>query len=68
MNTKELRLKTMSELKDLLLQNKKEAMNLRFQRVNGQLQAPARIRTVRRTVARIKTLLGQQSSTNAGAK
>lgn len=68
MKTKELRLKTVSELKDLLLQNKKEAMNLRFQRVNGQMQSPAQMRHARKAVARIKTLIGEKTSTNAGAK
>lgn len=53
----ELKTKTVSELKDLLLKSKKEAMNLRFQKINGQLESPARAKVVRRTVARIKTEL-----------
>jgi large subunit ribosomal protein L29 len=57
MKTEELRTKTVSELKDLLLKTKKEAMNLRFQKVHGQLESPARVKIVRRTVARIKTEL-----------
>jgi large subunit ribosomal protein L29 len=57
MKHEELKTKTLSELKDLLLKTKKEAMNLRFQKVSGQLESPARAKVVRRTVARIKTEL-----------
>jgi large subunit ribosomal protein L29 len=38
----------------------KEIFNLRFQRANGQLENTARVRQVRRDIARIKTLLGER--------
>ncbi len=55
-------LKAMSddELNANLIDLKKEAFNLRFQRAGGQLENTARMRTVRRDVARIKTLLGER--------
>lgn len=58
MKIADLRTKTMDELKDLLMKLRKEAFNLRFQRASGQLENSARIREVRRGIARIKTLLG----------
>jgi large subunit ribosomal protein L29 len=40
-----------------LIELKKEAFNLRFQRASGQLENTARVRQVRRDIARIKTIL-----------
>lgn len=60
MKAQELKGKTKEELRDLLLQHKKELFNLRFQKVAGQLENTARVRTVRRAIARIKTM--QQSA------
>lgn len=57
MKADELKGKTLDELKDQLLQLKKEAFNLRFQRASGQLQNTARVREVRHDIARIKTVL-----------
>ena len=53
-------LKVMSEdqLSDNVLKLKKEQFNLRFQRATGQLENTARIREVRREIARTKTLAG----------
>jgi large subunit ribosomal protein L29 len=56
----ELRGKTADELNDELMSLRKEQFNLRFQRATGQLNNTARVRTVRRDIARIKTLLHQQ--------
>jgi large subunit ribosomal protein L29 len=53
----ELKGKSGDELQTQLLDLKKEAFNLRFQRASGQLENTARIRQVRRDVARIKTVL-----------
>lgn len=58
----DLRGKSTDELNDQLLQLKKEQFNLRFQRASGQLENTARVRVVRRDIARIKTILGQQVS------
>ena len=51
----ELRSKTPDQLREQLLALKKEAFNLRFQQATGQLENTARMRVVRRDVARIKT-------------
>jgi len=55
-------LRTMSEdqLDDEALKLKKEQFNLRFQRASGQLQNTARIRVVRRDLARVKTVAAQR--------
>ncbi|MEO9903715.1 50S ribosomal protein L29 [Nisaea sp.] len=58
----DLRAKTGDELKTSLVDLKKEAFNLRFQRANGQLENTARMRQVRREIARIKTILHGQAS------
>ncbi len=54
------RLKSADELNDSLVQLRKEAFNLRFQRANGQLERTSRVREVRRTIARIETVLTEQ--------
>ena len=58
----DLRAKTGDELKTSLVDLKKKAFNLRFQRANGQLENTARMRQVRREIARIKTILHGQAS------
>jgi large subunit ribosomal protein L29 len=57
MKAVDLRGKTGDELKDQLLELKKEQFNLRFQKATGQLENTARVREVRRDIARIKTIL-----------
>ena len=66
MKAVELRAKGPAELKDELLQLKKEQFNLRFQRATAQLENTARMRQVRRDIARIKTVLGQQQAASGG--
>ena len=56
-----LRAKTRDELKTQLVELKKEQFNLRFQTAGGQVENPSRARVVRREIARIKTVLGQQA-------
>jgi len=60
-HTADLRGKTPDELKDSLLSLKKEQFNLRFQRATQQLEKPARVREVRREIARVKTILGEKA-------
>jgi large subunit ribosomal protein L29 len=62
MKASDVRSKTADELKDQLVDLKKEQFNLRFQRATQQLEKPARVREVRRDIARIKTILGQQNA------
>ncbi len=62
MNAKDLSGKTPDQLRDELTQLKKEAFNLRFQQASGQLENTARMRAVRRDVARIQTVLNQKAA------
>ncbi|HLY04247.1 MAG TPA: 50S ribosomal protein L29 [Rhizomicrobium sp.] len=56
----DFRAKSEDELTDALAKLKKEQFNLRFQRANGQLENTGRVRTVRREIARIQTVMGEQ--------
>jgi large subunit ribosomal protein L29 len=67
MGAEELRMKTEDQLKGDLANLKKEAFNLRFQQANGQLENTARVRSVRRDIARIMTFLGQKAAVTAPA-
>ncbi len=60
MKAADLRIKTPDELSDQLGDLEKEAFNLRFQQASGQLENTARVRQVRRDIARIKTILCQR--------
>ena len=60
MKAADLKTKSGDELKTELLELKKEALNLRFQKASGQLENTARVRVVRRDIARILTVLGAQ--------
>jgi large subunit ribosomal protein L29 len=68
MGAEELRMKTEDQLKGDLANLKKEAFNLRFQQANGQLENTARVRSVRRDIARIMTFLGQKAAASAPAE
>ena len=61
MKGQDVRAKTDDELKSELEQLAKERFNLRFQKASGQLENTARVRQVRRDIARIKTILGQRA-------
>jgi large subunit ribosomal protein L29 len=60
MKAEDLRAKTPDELTDQLASLKKEQFNLRFQMATGQLEKTARIREVRRDIARVKTVAAQK--------
>ncbi len=62
MKAQELKTKTPDQLRDDLLALKKEAFNLRFQQATGQLENTARMRVVRKDVARIKTVLNAKAA------
>ena len=51
---------TLDQLEDEVLKLKKESFNLRFQRATGQLENTARVRQVRRDIARMKTIAAQK--------
>ncbi len=57
MKAADLRTKTPDELKDALMDLRKEQFNLRFQKASGQLENTARARQVRRDIARLKPVL-----------
>ena len=65
MSAQELRDKTPDQLRDELASLKKEAFNLRFQQATNQLENTARMRTVRRQVARVKTILNEKAAAAA---
>ena len=63
----DLTVKTDDQLQQQLIDLKREAFNLRFQAATNQLEKPSRVREVRRTIARIKTLQTQRSRAQAEA-
>ena len=68
MDAKELSSKTPDQLRDELVALKKEAFNLRFQKATGAIENTARIRQVRRDLARVKTVLNQKAASAASAE
>ena len=56
----DLRVMTEDQLNDEALKLRKERFNLRFQKASGQLQDTARVRVVRRDIARVMTLAAQR--------
>ena len=67
MDAKELSTKTPDQLKDQQIALKNEAFNQRFQQATGQLENTARMRAVRRDVARVKTILNQKAAEAAAS-
>jgi large subunit ribosomal protein L29 len=67
MKPDDLRAMTVDQLDDEALKLKKERFNLRFQRATGQLENTARVRQVRRDIARIKTIAAQKRAGQAPA-
>ncbi len=57
MDASDLRAKTESQLVEQLTELEKERFNLRFQAASGQLENTARVRLVRRDIARVKSVL-----------
>ena len=68
----DLKVKSDDQLQQQLVDLKREQFNLRFQSATNQLEKPSRVREVRRTIARIKTLQTErargQATTNSAAK
>ncbi|MBN8941475.1 MAG: 50S ribosomal protein L29 [Rhizobiales bacterium] len=60
MKAEEIRTKSLDELEGQLGDLKKEQFNLRFQKATGQLENVARVRQVRRDIARVKTIAAQK--------
>ena len=68
MNAKELHDKTPDQLRDELVNLKKESFNLRFQQATGSIENTARMRQVRRAAARVKTILNEKAAQAAQAE
>ena len=66
MRAHQVRSMTPDQLVDELTKLKKEQFNLRFQAASGQLENTARVRQIRRDIARIKTIAGQQPAEGSG--
>ena len=60
MKVKEIREMSTEEINKKLVEVKQELFNLRFQQANGNLEKPSRIRDLRHTVARMKTVLKER--------
>jgi large subunit ribosomal protein L29 len=65
LEVKDLRANSETDLKANLLDLKKEQFNLRFQQKSGELKNPARIRQVRRNIAKIKTVITENKNKEA---
>jgi len=63
MKAEEVRQMTLDQLSDQLESLKKEQFNLRFQQATGQLENTARMRVVRRDIARIRTIASEKQAT-----
>ena len=67
MKAAQVRGMTVDQLNDELVKLKKEQFNLRFQAASGQLENTARVREIRRDIARIQTITRQKSAIGAKA-
>ena len=61
MKASDLTGKSAAELKDQLIELRKEQFNLRMEQASGHLAQPHRVKQVRRDIARVKTVMGQQA-------
>ncbi len=61
MKPDEIREMTIEEMREKLSDKNEELLNLRFQNTIGQVENPQRIKVVKRTIARIKTILNQKT-------
>ena len=62
MKKKEIKKLTKSELNNNLDKLKKDLFNFRFQKNNGQIKSPSKIRETRKSLARLKTMLGKNQN------
>ena len=68
MKVEDIRAMSEDQREDAVLNLKKERFNLRFQRATGQLENTARVRQVRRDIARIKTVAAQKRAASSKSK
>ena len=62
MKVKEIRELSTEDIEKKLVESKEELFNLRFQQATGNLEKPSRIRELRHTVARLKTVLKERET------
>ena len=62
MKAADIRAQTLDQMNDELAKLKKEQFNLRFQKASGQLEKTARVKQVRRDIARLKTIARQKAA------
>ncbi len=67
MSMEDVRSKSDDELADEVISLKKEAFNLRFQKSSGQLENTARMRQVKREIARVKTVINERRRSAAAS-
>ena len=65
MKASDVKAMTPDQLQDELIKLKKEQFNLRFQAASGQLENTARVRVVRRDIARVMTIARQKRGSAA---
>ncbi|MEG0238902.1 50S ribosomal protein L29 [Anaerorhabdus sp.] len=65
MNVKEIREKSNEELLKDIESLKEELFNLRFQQATGQLENPSRMKDIKKTIARIKTIITERTLSDA---
>lgn len=65
MNVKEIRERSNAELLQDINSLKEELFNLRFQQATGQLENPSRMREIKKTIARIKTIMTERKLSDA---
>ncbi len=68
MNASEFRSKSAAELQEELIKLRREQFNLRMQRASGQLAKPDQFRKVRKDIARLKTVMGEQRRVSGQSK
>jgi len=68
MKAEQMRAKSADELKDLVMELRQEQMTLRFQKSSQQLESTAKLRQVRRDIARAKTLIAEGTKGTAAPK
>lgn len=67
MKSEDVRALSADQLNEKLADLRKEQLNLRFQAASGQLENTARVRAVKKDIARIKTIQGEQAASAATA-
>jgi len=68
MKSQDIRDLSSDQLDDKLVELKKEQFNLRFQKATGQLENTARVRQVRRDIARVRTIVGEKLAQQKSAE